>query len=321
MGTILVTGGAGFIGSNFINRFLKKNPGFLVVNIDKLTYAGSLSFLKEAEKSDAYRFVRGDICDIKFVEEIMARFEPDFIINFAAESHVDRSISNPLAFVRSNILGASVMLNCAHRVWERLGFEGKRFIQISTDEVYGSLGPEGAPFTESSPLAPNSPYSASKAGADMMVRAYVKTYGFPAIITRCCNNYGPCQNAEKFIPTCIMHATRNEPIPVYGNGMNIREWIHVLDHCEAIERVLFEGIPGETYNIGSGEELSNLELAGIILRCMNKPEKLIKMVSDRPGHDFRYALNSGKAGSRLNWACKYTFADGIRETIRWYTQE
>lgn len=318
MKTILVTGGAGFIGSNFINWFLKNYNGFLIVNIDKLTYAGSLSFLKEAEDSDAYRFVKGDICDEKLVEQLMEEVEPDHIINFAAESHVDRSISDPLAFVRSNILGASIMLNCAHRLWERTGYEGKSFVQISTDEVYGSIGVDGIPFTEDSPLAPNSPYSSSKAGTDLMVRAYVKTYGFPAIITRCCNNYGPCQNAEKFIPTCIAHALRDDPIPVYGSGMNIREWIHVLDHCEAIAKAMFEGKPGETYNIGSGEELTNLELARTILCCLNKPDNLIKKVGDRPGHDFRYALNSGKARSLLNWSCKYDFNDGIRETIQWY---
>jgi len=320
MKTILVTGGAGFIGSNFINHLLKKRRDCFVVNIDKLTYAGSLSYLSGVEGSDSYRFVKGDICDARLMEQLMTEFEPDHIVNFAAESHVDRSISDPLIFVRSNVLGASILLDCACRHWSKTGYEGKSFVQVSTDEVYGSIDLDGTPFTEESPIAPNSPYSASKAGADLMVRAYVKTYGFPAIITRCCNNYGPCQNTEKFIPTCIAHAIRNEPVPVYGSGMNIREWIHVLDHCEAIEKAMFMGQPGEIYNIGSGEEHTNLELAKIILRCLDKPEDLIKMVKDRPGHDFRYALNSGKARKCLNWACKYNFTDGIQETIRWYVR-
>lgn len=320
MKTIFVTGGAGFIGSNFINHLLKKHRDCFVVNIDKLTYAGSLSFLSEVEGSDSYRFVKGDICDARLMEQLITDGKPDHIVNFAAESHVDRSISDPLVFVRSNVLGASVLLDCAYRHWKGTGYEGKSFVQVSTDEVYGSIDLEGTPFTEESPLAPNSPYSASKAGADMMVRAYVKTYGFPAVITRCCNNYGPCQNAEKFIPTCISHAIRDEPIPVYGSGMNIREWIHVFDHCEAIEKAMFEGQPGEIFNIGSGEEFTNLELARIILRCLDKPEDLIKMVEDRPGHDFRYALNSEKARRRLNWSCKYNFAYGIQETVRWYVR-
>lgn len=318
MKTILVTGGAGFIGSNFINWFLKKNRDFTVINLDNLTYAGNPGNLKDVESSPGYRFIKGDICDAVLVNEVMERYKPDYIVNFAAESHVDRSISNPLVFAQTNIIGVAVLLDTAYRLWGKSGFDGKCFVQVSTDEVYGSIGHEGVPFSEESPLLPNSPYSASKASADLLVRSFVKTYRFPAIITRCCNNYGPCQYTEKFIPTCITNALRNEPIPVYGDGTNIREWIHVLDHCEAIARALFEGKTGEIYNIGSGEELSNIDLAKIILNCLHKPQDLIRMVSDRPGHDFRYALNSGKAKRILGWACKYKFDEGIQDTVNWY---
>jgi dTDP-glucose 4,6-dehydratase len=318
MKTILVTGGAGFIGSNFINWFLENYKDFTLVNIDKLTYAGNIDNLKKVENSQGYRFIKGDICDNKLVNEVIEQYKPDYIVNFAAESHVDRSISNPLIFAETNIIGVAVLLDAAHRLWAKSGFNGKCFVQVSTDEVYGSIGQEGTPFSEESPLQPNSPYSASKASADLMVRAFVKTYDFPAIITRCCNNYGPCQYTEKFIPTCITNALMNKPLPIYGNGTNIREWIHVLDHCEGIARVLFEGKPGEIYNIGSGEEISNIELAKIILKCMNKPEDLLKMVTDRPGHDFRYALNNGKIKRFLGWSCKYKFDEGIQETINWY---
>jgi dTDP-glucose 4,6-dehydratase len=318
MKTILVSGGAGFIGSNFINWFLEKYKDFTLVNIDKLTYAGNVDNLKKVGNSPGYRFIQGDICDAGLVDDIMEQYQPDYIVNFAAESHVDRSISNPMIFAETNIVGVAMMLDAAHRLWGKTGFDGKRFVQISTDEVYGSIGHDEAPFSEESALLPNSPYSASKASADLMVRAFIKTYHFPASITRCCNNYGPCQYTEKFIPTCITNALMNKPIPIYGNGTNIREWIHVLDHCEAIAKVLFEGKAGEIYNIGSGEEISNIDLAKIILKCLNKPEDLIKMVSDRPGHDFRYALNSRKAKSILGWTCKYKFDEGIHKTINWY---
>lgn len=318
MKTILVTGGAGFIGSNFINWFLKEFDDYFVVNIDKLTYAGNIENTEEAADHPAYRFVRGDISDAVIVNEVFKKYRPDYVVNFAAESHVDRSINDPLVFARSNVLGAATLLDAAHRFWRDPGFLGKRFLQISTDEVYGSIGYDGTPFSEASQLLPNSPYSSSKAGADLMVRAYVKTYGFPAVITRCCNNYGPRQNLEKFIPTCISHAVRNEPIPVYGSGTNIREWIHVLDHCSAITKALFEGRDGEIYNIGSGEEMSNIDLARIILRLLGKPEDMIKMVSDRPGHDFRYALDSVKAKKDLGWSCRFNFSEGIGETVTWY---
>jgi dTDP-glucose 4,6-dehydratase len=318
MKTILVTGGAGFIGCNFINWFLEKNRDFTLINLDKLTYAGNLGNLKSVENLPGYRFIKGDICDARLVYGVMEQYKPEYIVNFAAESHVDRSINNPLVFAETNIIGVATLLDTVYRFWGKTGFDGKCFLQISTDEVYGSIGQEGIPFSEESPLLPNSPYSASKASADLLVRSFVKTYHLPAIITRCCNNYGPCQYTEKFIPTCITNALRNKPIPIYGDGTNIREWIHVLDHCEAITRALFEGRPGDIYNIGSGEESSNIDLAKIILNCLNKPEDLIKMVSDRPGHDFRYALNSAKANKILKWRCKYKFSEGIQETIRWY---
>ena len=318
MKTILVTGGAGFIGSNFVNWLLGKYKDFTVINLDNLTYAGNTDNLKNIENSPRYKFIKGDICDANMVNTVLEKYGPDYIVNFAAESHVDRSISNPLIFAQTNIIGVAILLDTAHRLWGKTGFDGKSFVQVSTDEVYGSIGQEGIPFSEESPLLPNSPYSASKASADLMVRSFVKTYRFPAIITRCCNNYGPRQYTEKFIPTCITNALRNEPIPVYGDGTNIREWIHVLDHCEAIAGALFEGKPGEIYNIGSGDELSNIDLAKIILNCLHKPQDLIKMVSDRPGHDFRYALNSGKAKRILGWTCKYKFKEGIQDTINWY---
>lgn len=318
MRTMLVTGGAGFIGSNYISWFLRKNKDFIIVNIDKLTYAGNINNLKEVEDSPRYHFIKGNICNGKLVNDVLECYQPEYIINFAAESHVDRSISNPLVFAESNIIGAMVLLDAAHRLWEKSGYSGKCFVQISTDEVYGSIDYGSDIFSEESGLMPNSPYSASKASADLMVRAFVKTYNFPAIITRCCNNYGPCQNTEKFIPTCITNALQNKPIPIYGSGMNIREWIHVLDHCEAITRALLNGKPGEIYNIGSGEEISNIDLAKKILNRMSKPADLIKMVSDRPGHDKRYALNSNKAKTNLNWICKYRLDEGIQETIHWY---
>lgn len=321
MKKILVTGGAGFIGSNYISYIIKKNKNASVVNIDKLTYAGNINNLKEVEDSPRYHFIKGDICNDELVNDVLKCYQPNYIINFAAESHVDRSIHNPLVFIESNILGAAILLDAAHRLWEKTGYGNKRFVQISTDEVYGSIKDGGEVFMEETGLMPNSPYSASKAGADLMIRAFVKTYHFPAIITRCCNNYGPCQNTEKFIPTCITKALQNEPIPIYGSGKNIREWIHVEDHCAAITKALFIGKPGEIYNIGSGEEISNIDLAKKILHYMNKPADMIKIVSDRPGHDMRYALNSSKAKNELHWACKYKFDEGLPDTIQWYEKK
>ncbi len=318
MKTILVTGGAGFIGSNFINRFMDRYGRYHIINLDKLTYAADLRFLKDVECHPSYRFIQGDICDAEFVGRIMEELRPDAVVNFAAESHVDRSIGDPGIFAKTNLIGVMTLMDAARRIWKEPGSEGKRFLQVSTDEVYGSITNEQEPFSEESPLRPNSPYSASKASADLMVRSYVKTYGFPAIITRCCNNYGPCQNPEKFIPTCILNAIEDKPIPIYGDGSNIREWIYVQDHCDAIVRALFEGEPGEIYNIGSGEELSNIELAKHILAILDKPLDMLQRVKDRPGHDFRYALNSRKAMEKLDFRCSERFDERIRDTIVWY---
>lgn len=318
MNVLLVTGGAGFIGSNFIRYFLRRNKNFILVNLDKLTYAGSLNNLREIENNPRYHFIKGDICNQELVGYVMKKYRPDFVINFAAESHVDRSIHHPFVFAETNLMGTLTLLESARNLWGRRNSRGNRFIQISTDEVYGSLSNDTDYFTEESPTAPNSPYSASKASADMMVRAYFNTYGLPAIVTRCCNNYGPFQHIEKFIPTCITHALREEPIPIYGSGSNVREWIHVLDHCTAIIRVLFYGKPGEVYNIGSGEEMNNLELARKILDLLNKPQDLIRNVEDRPGHDRRYALNSYKVKSATGWSRKYKLSDGLAETAAWY---
>lgn len=318
MGTILVTGGSGFIGSNFIKCFHEKFDDFDIVNMDKLTYAGNLNNLKDMEGSPRYRFIRGDICNSKLVDYVLEKYNPNYIINFAAESHVDRSISQPSVFGHTNFLGTLTLLQGACHIRKRQRFNENMFIQISTDEVYGSIENNTDCFAEESNLAPNSPYSASKAGADLMVRAFSKTYGIPAIITRCCNNYGPYQNAEKFIPKCITNVLKDEPIPIYGSGKNIREWIHVLDHCSAIINALFYGKPGEVYNIGSGEEISNIEMARKILMYMGKSEDLIKMVEDRPGHDNRYAVDSSKIKSSTKWEVKYKMDEGIKETIKWY---
>lgn len=317
MRVLLVTGGAGFIGSNFIRYFLETNKDFIVVNYDNLTYAGNLNNLKEVEMLPTYRFVKGDICDSEEFNRTLKKYNPDYIINFAAESHVDRSISGPSVFGQTNFMGTLNLLQCAHEFWGS-SCADKRFLQVSTDEVYGSIENDSDYFIEDSNLLPNSPYSASKAGADMMVRAFGRTYGLPVIITRCCNNYGPYQYSEKLIPICIIKALNDEPIPIYGDGTNIREWIHVSDHCSAIIKALFYGTPGEVYNIGSGEEVSNVDMAKIILSNLSKPTDSIKKVNDRLGHDRRYALDSSKIKNQLSWACSYKLEEGIKETIEWY---
>ena len=307
---ILVTGGAGFIGSNFIRYLLNHHPAYTIINIDKLTYAGNLDNLKDVEGNHRYFFVRGDIADSECVTRIIDD-GVDAIVNFAAESHVDRSIEDAGIFLKTNVLGTQVLLEAGRR-------KGiKRFIQVSTDEVYGSLGPEGS-FTEDSPLKPNSPYAASKTAADLLVRAYHKTFGFPGIITRCSNNYGPYQFPEKLIPLFITNALAQEPLPLYGDGLNIRDWIQVEDHCQAIDLILHQGASGEIYNIGGGAEKTNLELTRIILKKLNRPETLIRYVKDRPGHDRRYAIDPGKLKRELGWKPLYTFERGIEETIRWY---
>ena len=318
MKVILVTGGAGFIGSNFLKYFLQRYKDYLVINYDKLTYAGNLLNIRELEGSPNYYFEQGDICDSIYVNEMIKKYDPDYVINFAAESHVDRSIDNPLLFGQTNVMGTMNLLECLRKKWEKVDFVHRRFLQISTDEVYGSIDNDRDLFSEESNLMPNSPYSASKAGADLLVRAYSRTYGLPVIITRCCNNYGYNQNKEKFIPTCIFKALNNQPIPIYGDGTNRREWIHVLDHCAAIAKALFLGKTGEVYNIGSGEEVSNIEMAKMILRHLDKDSNALINVSDRPGHDWRYALDSFKIQNELDWSCSFRLREGIADTIKWY---
>jgi len=309
---ILVTGGAGFIGSNFIRYIHSKYPDYQVINLDNLTYAGNLENLEDISCNSFYRFIKGDIADASLVSQVLQE-EVDVLINFAAESHVDRSIEDASSFIRTNILGTHILLEASKK------YKVGRFIQISTDEVYGSLGPEGF-FTEGSPLHPNSPYSASKAGADHLVRAYYETFKLPVIITRASNNYGPYQFPEKFIPLFITNAIADEPLPLYGDGLNVRDWLHVEDHCSAIGLILHQGEEGEIYNIGSNCEKTNLEVAQIILKELNKPESLIKFVKDRPGHDRRYALDTSKIKQRLGWHPKHSFASGIRHTITWYRE-
>ncbi|MFA5882092.1 MAG: dTDP-glucose 4,6-dehydratase [Eubacteriales bacterium] len=307
--TILVTGGAGFIGSNFIHYLFREHPGVKVINLDLLTYAGNLENLKAWEDNPDYRFVKGDIADAKIVNGIVP--EADYIVNFAAESHVDRSIEDPSVFIRTNVMGTQVLLDAARK------HEIKRYLQISTDEVYGSLGPTGY-FTEATPLAPNSPYSASKAGADLLAAAYFETYGLPVLITRCSNNYGPYQFPEKLIPFFIKRLLNNQTVPVYGDGLNIRDWLHVEDHCSAIDAVLQKGSPGQVYNIGGNNEKTNMEITKFVLAGLNKPESMIEYVKDRLGHDRRYAIDSSKTRRELGWEPKIGFDEGIKQTIAWY---
>jgi dTDP-glucose 4,6-dehydratase len=311
MRRILITGGLGFIGSNFIRLLLDAEAGLEIVNLDKLTYAGNPLNLKDRESDPRYRLVRGDIADRELVESLVATEAFDAVVNLAAESFVDRSIASSAPFVQSNVVGTQVLLDAAlaHRV--------PRFLQVSTDEVYGSLGPTGA-FTEQSPLAPNNPYSATKAAADLLCRAYHRTHGLPAVITRCSNNYGPCQFPEKLIPLMIQRALRNEPLPVYGDGRHVRDWLYVGDHCRALHLALMRGEPGEVYNIGGGEELENIELVRLIIRQLGKSETLIESVPDRPGHDRRYAIDSSRARRELGWAPAVPFAEGMARTIQWY---
>lgn len=307
---VLVTGGAGFIGSNFIRYILQKHPEYHIVNLDKLTYAGNLDNLSDIEDNSHYQFVKGDICDSDLVNRIVED-GVDAVVHFAAESHVDRSIYDPTVFVTTNVLGTLVLLQSA------LEFKISRFIQISTDEVYGSLSPEGS-STESSPLLPTSPYSASKASADLMVCSYHATFGLPAIITRSANNYGPYQFPEKLIPLFITNALTDRNLPVYGDGLYVRDWIFVEDHCRALDMVLHRGRVGEIYNIGGGNERINLEITRLILRKLNKPDSLVKHVKDRPAHDRRYSLDCSKIGVELGWRPETAFEEGIARTVEWY---
>ncbi|MHA1284730.1 MAG: dTDP-glucose 4,6-dehydratase [Promethearchaeota archaeon] len=316
MKVCMVTGGMGFIGSNFIRYVLKASLDYKIINVDKITYAGNPENLKEIPDKypDKYKFYRVDICDFHSINKIIQKENIKYIINFAAESHVDRSIENPEIFCETNISGTLSLLNAAikNKIF--------KFIQISTDEVYGSLGFEDEPFTELSKLAPNSPYSATKASADLLVRAYFKTYNLPINITRCSNNYGPYQFPEKLIPLMINNILQNKELPIYGRGINIRDWIYVEDHCRAIIKVLEKGQIEEIYNVGGDSEISNLELVKRLLKILNKPESLIKFVKDRPCHDLRYAINHNKITKELGWKPKVNFNEGLKLTVNWYLQ-
>ncbi|MEC8494215.1 MAG: dTDP-glucose 4,6-dehydratase [Planctomycetota bacterium] len=312
--TILVTGGAGFIGSNFVRMLLEDRPGDRVINLDALTYAGNLENLKGIESNPNYTFVHGDITrdeDVARAFDAGGESGVSHVVHFAAESHVDRSIQSGLPFVNSNVIGTQVLLDQAR------GRSVEGFVHVSTDEVYGSLGKTGF-FTEETPLSPNSPYSASKAGSDMLVRAAHHTHGFPATITRCSNNYGPYQFPEKLIPLMIANAREDKALPVYGDGMQIRDWLYVRDHCEAILAVMEKGKPGEVYNIGGHNEYPNIEIVRSILRHLDKPESLIEYVTDRPGHDRRYAIDAKKIDEQLGWTPRYTFEQALPMTIQWY---
>ena len=322
MKTYLVTGGAGFIGSNFVIYMLGKYKDIRIVNVDKLTYAGNLENLKSVENDPRYRFVQADICDRKAIEALFAEENIDYVVNFAAESHVDRSISNPEIFVKTNVEGTVNMLQCAKNAWQTgddTYRDGVKYLQVSTDEVYGSLGETGF-FTETTPLDPHSPYSASKASADFFVKAFGDTYKFPVNITRCSNNYGPYQFPEKLIPLIMNNTLNHRDLPVYGDGMQIRDWLHVHDHCAAIRTVLEKGVCGEVYNIGGNNERANIEIVNLILDVMDKPQSLISHVQDRPGHDRRYAIDNTKITTQLGWAPEYTFDRGMKETIEWYLE-
>lgn len=310
MSKLLVTGGCGFIGSNFIRHLLATDSTVRIVNFDGLTYAGNLANLKDVESQLRYKFVKGDIADREQVRAAMQMGITD-VIHFAAESHVDRSIQDSGPFLRTNVIGTQILLDAARE------FNVKKYVQVSTDEVYGSLGDTGS-FTEETPLHPNSPYSASKAGADMLVQAYQHTFGMPAVITRCSNNYGPYQFPEKLIPLFITNIMRNEQVPVYGDGQQVRDWIHVLDHCTGVEAAWRTGKSGEVYNFGGRCEKTNLDLTHTLLDLLGKPHTLIKYVKDRPGHDRRYAIDCAKAERELGWTPKWTFEKGIRDTIDWY---
>ncbi len=311
MRKILVTGGCGFIGSNFVRQELATDTNLSIINVDKLTYAGNLENLADLRDNNRYQFAKGDICDKEFIGSLLQANKVDAVVNFAAESHVDRSILDSSPFVQTNIVGTQNLLDCCRQ--HNVG----RYVQVSTDEVYGSLGDDGK-FTEETPLAPNSPYSASKAAADLLVRAYVHTFNFPAVITRCSNNYGPYQFPEKLIPLFISNALQDQSLPVYGTGLNVRDWIHVLDHCRGIGSALRHGRVGEVYNFGGNSELTNLELTNALLEVLGKPKTLIRYVTDRPGHDHRYAIDATKAKRQLGWEPQTVFRDGLRQTIDWY---
>lgn len=313
---LLVTGGAGFIGGNFIHYMAERHPEDFVVNLDLLTYAGNLETVKSLDGKPNYKFIRGDIADREFIMDLFATEQFDVVVNFAAESHVDRAVLDPGIFVRTNVLGTQVLLDAAKE------YKVKRYHQVSTDEVYGDLPIERTDlfFTETTPLHTSSPYSASKAGADLLVLSYYRTFQLPVTISRCSNNYGAYQFPEKMIPLMIIRALQEEKLPVYGTGENVRDWLHVEDHCHAIDLILTKGKEGEVYNIGGHNERKNLEVVRTILKELEKPESLIQFVTDRPGHDLRYAIDPSKIEAELGWTPKYTFDDGIRQTIHWYLE-
>ena len=325
MKTVLVTGGAGFIGSCFVRKLLASKDAVFVINMDALTYAGNLENLKPIENNPDYHFVKGDITDRVLLSQLFVEYEIDTVVNFAAESHVNRSIDTPEIFIQTNVTGTQTLLDIAKKSWklrpdDKYCREYKpdvKFLQVSTDEVYGALGTTGL-FTENTPLSPNSPYSASKAAADMFVQAYHRTFGIPVNITRCSNNYGPYQFPEKLIPLMINNGLHNMPLPVYGDGLQIRDWIHAEDHCDAIAAVLEKGRTGEVYNIGGNCERSNIEIVKAVLRILGKSDELIAYVKDRPGHDRRYAIDNTKIKNELGWEPKYTFETGIKSTVQWY---
>lgn len=321
---ILVTGGAGFIGSHLVRHLLKTWPAYSITNLDKLTYAGNLANLRDVDASPNYRFVKGDITDADFLAKLFADNRFDAVIHLAAESHVDRSISSPVEFVMANVLGTVNLLNAARVAWDG-AFEGKRFYHVSTDEVYGTLGSEGK-FTETTPYDPHSPYSASKASSDHFVRAFHDTYGMPTVISNCSNNYGSFQFPEKLIPLFINNIRNNRPLPVYGKGENVRDWLWVVDHARAIDLIFHEGKTGETYNIGGHNEWTNIDLIRLLCRIMDRKlgreagtsESLISYVTDRAGHDLRYAIDASKLKSELGWMPSVTFEEGLEQTVDWY---
>lgn len=311
MHNVLVTGGAGFIGSNFVRFLLREHSTIRVINFDKLTYAGNLENLADIAHDPRYVFVKGDICERRETEKAFAEYEVDTVVHFAAESHVDRSILGPAVFIQTNVVGTQVLLDVAREK----GVE--RFLHVSTDEVYGSLGPSGR-FMESTPLHPNSPYAASKAGSDLLALAYHHTFQLPVVVTRCSNNYGPYQFPEKLIPLMIINALNDKPLPVYGDGLNVRDWLYVVDHCTALDAVLNKGTIGEIYNIGGTNEWKNIDVVRLLLQTLQKPESLIQFVKDRPGHDRRYAIDAGKLRAELGWQPAYAFEKGLVDTVDWY---
>lgn len=323
--TVLVTGGAGFIGSNFVHFLRRRRPDWHILNLDLLTYAGNPENLAALKGDPRHILIRGDVADRELVAGLFAQYPISRVVHFAAETHVDRSILDPGVFVRTNVLGTHNLLEAAHQAWKAGTVTAPRFLHISTDEVYGSLGPTDPPVTETAPYAPRSPYAASKAGADHLARAYFHTFGLPVLITNCTNNYGPYQFPEKLIPFCLCQALEGKPIPIYGRGDNIRDWLFVEDHCQALLTVLERGAPGETYNLAGGQEKANLELVRLLLRLLQEInpalrdlERLITLVTDRPGHDWRYALDTGKIKSQLGWRPQVDLEEGLRRTVTWY---